>query len=624
MRGRTLRICVALLLSGLWGAALGLQHWRGDGWFLDRIEETMTDFRTLLRGGRPTPSVVAIVAIDDEAVRRAGGFPLPRAALAQLVQRIASLQPKAIALDLLLIDPGPPDDDSALARALSAAPSVIGAAAVYTTGEQSLDAGDGPLARIPLADRLLLPLTRFAEVAEIGVVNVATDKSGTPRAFPMLFRTPDAVYAALPLQAATVATGADPTMGDDGIEIGGRFVPTDAGHALLLNFYGPRGTIDTISAASVLGGTYPGDLIRDRIVVIGATVTGGGDVFPTPFDPILPGVEVISTAVANLLQGDGLVKDRSIRLIDVATAVALPVLLVGLLAWQRSAVGFAVILAVLLAWLCSNFLAFQHNIWLSLAVPMAAVVPPLLLFGLTQIWFDRRQAQFFADQTRLLQRFQAPVLADHLSANPTFLEQPVRQDAAILFIDLSGFTGLSEAQGPGIVRDLLNAFYPIVESAALECHGIITSFAGDGAMLVFGLPTRSQDDAANAARCGVMLSQTTRTWIATLPPEIGSRTSVKIGAHFGPVILSRLGGSQQQITATGDTVNVASRLMEVAAAEGADVALSDELLAMAGPDSAPRRSGTLYGPLKKEIRGRAETLQVWFWRNPDRRAAAAG
>jgi len=613
MSGRRLRICVALLFSALWGTALGWQHWRGNGWLLDRLEATMTDFRLMLRGSLPSPSTVSIVAIDDEAVRQAGGFPLPRAVLAQLVQRIAELQPKAIALDLLLLDPGAPDDDAALARTLAATPSVIGAAAVYTTGVQTLQAGDGPLAQIPISDRLLLPLPRFAEAAEIGIVNVMTDKSGTPRAFPMLFRTADAIYAAMPLQAATVATLSDPVIAHDGIEIAGRFVPTDLGQTLPLNFYGPQGTITTVSAASVLAGSFPGDMLRDRVVVIGATVTGGGDVFPTPFDPVLPGVEVISTAIANLLQGDALERDRTVRLIDAATAVVLPVVLVGLLAWRRSALGFAVILTVALIWLGSNILAFQHNIWLSLALPMAAAGLPLLLFGFAEIWIDRRDAQFFANQTRLLQRFQAPALADYLATNPTFLEQPVRQEAGILFIDLTGFTGLSEVHGPTVVREVLNSFYPIVEAAAVECRGIITSFAGDGAMLVFGLPAQSEADAANGARCGVMLAQSTRAWIATLPPDIGSLISVKIGAHYGTVVLSRLGGNQQQITATGDTVNVASRLMEVAAREGADFAISDDLLAKAGADSGPTRFGTLRGPRRRQIRGRAEPLQVWFW-----------
>ena len=74
---------------------------------------------------------------------------------------------------------------------------------------------------------------------------------------------------------------------------------------------------------------------------------------------------------------------------------------------------------------------------------MTAAVPPAIAFGASQIWLDRRRAQRFAGENELLQRFQAPALRDWLARDPNFLAEPVRQEAAIVFIDLSGFTGLS-------------------------------------------------------------------------------------------------------------------------------------------------------------------------------------
>ena len=89
-----------------------------------------------------------------------------------------------------------------------------------------------------------------------------------------------------------------------------------------------------------------------------------------------------------------------------------------------------------------------------------------------------------------------------------------------------------------------------------------------------------------------------------------------MGAHFGAIIASRLGGgSYQHITATGDSVNVASRLMEVAAKQGAALALSDDLLRQAGPECALLQFGVLTGPRETLIRGRSRALSVWLWRN---------
>jgi adenylate cyclase len=420
----------------------------------------------------------------------------------------------------------------------------------------------------------------------------------------------------LPLRVAALATNAEPTIEADSLTLAGRRIPLDIGHVLPLAFYGRHGTVRTISAASVLNGEIARETVRDRIVVIGASVTGGGDVFPTPFDAVMPGVEIIATAITHLMTGDGILRDRSTRAADAILAIALTMLLVGLLAWGRSAVGLFSIAAVLLIWLVGNFAAFSHGIWLSAALPIAAAAPPAILFGAVQLWLNRRQAQYFAMKSELLQQFQAPALRKWLTRNPEFLIEPVRQDAAIVFIDLSGFTSLSETLGMDAVLEMLKDFHALVDREVVARGGVITSFLGDGAMILFGLPESTADDASNAALCCVDLCNRAEQWIESLPPSIASRTGFKVGAHFGPIIASRLGGgSYQHITATGDSVNVASRLMEVAAKEGVALALSDDLLRQAGPECALLEFGVLTGPRETRIRGRSRAISVWLWRN---------
>ncbi|MFB9980066.1 CHASE2 domain-containing protein [Mesorhizobium kowhaii] len=617
MSRRALPTLIALILAGLWGAGLGFAHWRGNLWFLDRVEATMTDLRTLVRGTAKPPELITIVAIDDEAVRHEGAYPLSRATLARLVDTIARLGPKAIALDLLLVDPGAKDNDEALARSLSASASVIAAAAVYPGGEQWTTAeGEGPIAGVPNAERFLWPLKAFSDAAAVGVVNVATDKTGTPRFVPLLFRAGDRLETSFPLRVAAMAAGKDPEIAADHLSLGGRSIRTDVGHILPLTFYGPRGTIRTISAATVLEGQLDPRTILDRIVVIGATATGTGDVYPTPFDPILPGVEVMSTAIAHLMGGDAIVRDQYVRLADAGFAVVLPMVLVGLLAWRRNAGGLAAIAGVILIWLVVNMTAFLHHIWLSAALPMTAAIPPAILFGAAQLWLGRSRAQFFATQSQLLQRVEAPGMGEWLAKHGDFLSEPVRVDAAILFIDLSGFTGLSETLGPIATRELLNNFYALVGEEVTSCGGVVTSFMGDGAMILFGLPEPATNDAFNAARCCVGLSSRTNDWLASLPASIASRLGFKIGAHHGTIVASRLGGEgRQHIAAIGDTVNVASRLMEIAADQNAEVAVSDVMLDVAGRDCALFKSGTLKGPVETQIRGRSGSLAIWLWQS---------
>ena len=618
MKRRALPILIALLLAGLWGSGLGYLHWRGNMWFLDRVEATMADVRTVIRGTTSPPDLITIVAIDDE-VAKGEGYPLSRVTLSRLIDEIARHDPKIIAVDLLLVDPTEEQDDEALARSLGGSAAVIAAAAVFADGKQWIPPqADVPLVRLPDAERFLMPLQMFSNAAAVGVVNVATDQTGTPRFVPLLFRSGDRVEASLPLRVAALAIGAEPEIEPDRLFLGERSIRTDLGHLLPLAFYGPRGTIPTISAAAVLTGGLDGSEIRNRIVVIGATVTGGGDVFPTPFDPVLPGVEVISTAIAHLMAGDALVRDRYVRLVDAGFALALPMVLVALVAWRRSAIGLAAVIGVVLTWAAVNVTAFSNGIWLSAALPMVAAVPPAILFGAVQLWRDRNRAQYFAMQSRLLQKIQAPGLGKWLAKHSDFLQEPVREDAAVVFIDLSGFTGLSETLGPNATRELLSAFHTLVDEEVTECGGIVTSFMGDGAMILFGLPQPAADDASKAASCSVRLSHRAKAWLASQPASISSRLGYKIGAHFGTVIASRLGGeSHQHIAATGDIVNVASRLMEVAASHHTELAVSDALLRMAGRDCELYRSGALHGPIETGIRGRAGSLAIWLWKDTE-------
>jgi adenylate cyclase len=486
---------------------------------------------------------------------------------------------------------------------------------VFSNTVQPSTDSDAPLARLPEADRFLLPLPLLADRAEVGVANVTTGRTGTPMSIPMLFRTRDKIELSFPLRVASVAIGQKLTIAPDRLLFGDRSIATASNYALPLSYYGPRRTIRTVSAANLLDGQIDKEAIRGRIVVLGATATGAGDFFPTPFDSLMPGVEIISTAITHLMAGDGVVRTWAVRIVEAITTILLPVLLVGLLAWRRNAIGLLAVSAAILAWAAANTVAFAHGIWFDAATTMAAALPPVILFGTLQLWSGRRSAQYFAVQNRLLEQFQTPGLQEWLTRDPEFLLAPVRQNAAVVFIDLSGFTSLSETLDPDATRSLLKGFHALVDKEVTRCGGMITSFLGDGAMILFGLPEARADDAVRAAQCSIALCVKTERWVEALPPPIGSRIGFKIGAHFGPIVASRLGGrNHQHITATGDTVNVASRLMEVAARYDVRLALSDPLRNAAEEIGARLRTGSLAGPVEAQIRGRSGSLAVWLWR----------
>jgi adenylate cyclase len=141
-------------------------------------------------------------------------------------------------------------------------------------------------------------------------------------------------------------------------------------------------------------------------------------------------------------------------------------------------------------------------------------------------------------KSRLLGQFQAQDIQEWLIRNPHFLAEPVPQNGAIVFIDLSGFTPLSEEFGPDHVQELLKGFHALVDREVISSRGTVTSFLGDGAMILFGLPAAAPDDAQRAADCAVRLCLTTRRWLTSLPVSVSSRLGFKVGAQFGRIVAS--------------------------------------------------------------------------------------
>jgi adenylate cyclase len=602
----------AFVLIGLcWGGFLGASQLAGISSALDRFENLTVDWRFSLDGSRPAPDAVVIAAIDEETVRQAGGYPLPRDLLARMVRRIAAHQPRAIAVDLLFLDPGKPEADQQLADAFQSAWTVIAAVGVFDA-EHALAADQlrprsDELARVPSPAGVHSPIAPMREAALQGLVNLSTDHGGVPRHVPMIFFAGGAVVPSFALAAASGALRAEPVLGEDALKLGDRLLPMDLGYHLPLRYYGPRGSIRRFSAARALREDFDAAVVRGRVVLIGATAIGLGDTFATPYDRVVPGIEIFATAVANLLAGDALVRSRTVRWIDAAAAVLLPCLIVLLMTGRRTAVGIALATMTILAWIAAVVVGFRSGYWLSMAVPLAASLPVVAGYGLAGLAHARYAARRLAAEKAVLSKFQSPRLLAHLLAHPEFLEEPSHQAVAVVFVDLSGFTGLAESVGAVATRDLLAQFHALVERDVDAHDGLVGSFMGDGAMILFGLPRPLPDDGVRAFRTVMQLDRSLAQWCAELPTamRIGSR----IGAHAGLAIVSRLGPvHHQHVTATGDTVNVASRLMEVAKQQGAAVVVSDALWAAAG--SEPFAAFADARALEVDIRGRAQPLRV--------------
>jgi adenylate cyclase len=194
----------------------------------------------------------------------------------------------------------------------------------------------------------------------------------------------------------------------------------------------------------------------------------------------------------------------------------------------------------------------------------------------------------YARRSDRLSRYFSPNLVDQLASGDQDLRLAARRcDAAILFIDIHGFTAMAERLQPESVSALLSEFRSIVARQIFAHEGTVDKFIGDAVMAVFGMPTIREDDGARAVRCGTMLLDALREWSKHRVMHGEEPISVSIGGHYGEVFAGAIGDEQLlEFTVLGDTVNVADRLQKFCSGLGRTFIISEALFKTSGADPA--------------------------------------
>jgi len=162
-----------------------------------------------------------------------------------------------------------------------------------------------------------------------------------------------------------------------------------------------------------------------------------------------------------------------------------------------------------------------------------------------------------ATARELFGRYVSPVVAKHaLERGVTLGGEIVR--ATAMFVDLRGFTALTERVAAARVVELLNEFYAIVERVCDAEGGVLTQFLGDGVVVVFGGPLAPMPD---HARCAVRAAVALQRALAARNAGDGEPLLAGIGICTGDMIAGNVGtGGRVTYTIVGDAVNQAARL----------------------------------------------------------------
>ena len=222
-------------------------------------------------------------------------------------------------------------------------------------------------------------------------------------------------------------------------------------------------------------------------MIVGTTAPGIYDLRPTPFGGIYPGMEILATAVDNLVHGD------HVRPVSAAVTVGW-ILALSLLAglgttllkkiWHLG----VLLLAVLALPACAAWLAFKAGAWLDFAAPLFAVLGGFITASLLNYGVEGRQRRFIKSVFRF---YLSPDVIDRVLENPGLLKLGgERREITAFFSDLAGFTSISEGLSPEALVGLLNAYLSEMTDIILGLGGTLDKYEGDAIIAFWNSPAR--------------------------------------------------------------------------------------------------------------------------------------
>ena len=296
---------------------------------------------------------VVIVGIDDESIAAVGRWPWRRAVIARLINSVSAAKPKAIGIDILFSEKDTVNagDDALLAEALKREPNVV-------------------LPILTVQGREVSAIPSIAENANMAKVDVSLDADGVLRRVNL---APTGKGQSRQHMAQKMLQTVD-----SDAQSGTQKMPD---YDFAIPFIGPPGKVNHVSAAAVLRGEVPGNLLSNKYVLIGVTASGLADSYATPSTTIgrlMPGVEVTANVLTALLDG------RSITPLGKYTigVVSAVVTLILLIVFYRAAPGISVYLmffTVVLIPILSLLLLGDVGIWFP---PMSVAISALIAYPL--------------------------------------------------------------------------------------------------------------------------------------------------------------------------------------------------------------------------------------------------
>lgn len=521
---------------------------------LQNVSYSLVDYNTrqAAKGVAPHEDIV-VVAIDEESIQTLGQFPWSRDVYTAFLEAIEQEQyrPKAIAFDILFTDPGEdPQIDADLAAALQKYDNVILPSYINTENEFTRTTVADKSAPLQ-AEEIVKPIPAFSEAVHPAHINRLLDDDGVIRRTWLQIETPEGRIPSLAFQAAKLY----------GADVDHFLQYSDPGpnpmSEMTIQYVSDANGFMTIPFSYILTGDVPLENFKDRIVLVGYTSAGVTDEGVTPIEKSMK----LVYAHANIV--NQLITNVHIRVLPTWVDFAGMLILYAVtlfLVWRVRSIWsllyFLIVIAMLLG---GQYYVYPHHLIWTVTYSMFALVLTFLVNITIKSFAESMQKNFI---TKQFGRYISPVLVQKIVKDNIEIQLGgVSKEATIMFLDIRGFTGLSEKLSPEEVVDFLNTMFNFITKTTLDNHGSIDKFIGDAAMIIFNAPLDVKEHEYYAVKTALEIQQGMVAIRQSIFEKHGVTVNVGIGINTGTVVVGNIGSFLRiDYTAIGDNVNIAARI----------------------------------------------------------------
>lgn len=392
----------------------------------------------------------------------------------------------------------------------------------------------------------------------VGNVRFSPDEDGVYRRLPLYFNYHSLVLPSLPIAVADYLKG----------EKKAAKIPLDSSGQMIIRFHGPTGTYQSYSVAAIINSyaqilegitpQIPPQAFAHKVVFVGASAPGLYDLRPSPLSAVYPGVEIMATALDNILGKDFIRQSPTAVVLLFLFGLALLTALGT--SWLQK-IWQIVLLAVFCFALpaAAAVFAFFRGYWLDFVAPEFAVLLSFIGASLLNYQFEGRRRRFIKSVFRL---YLSPHVIERIIDNPDLLRLGgEKREITSFFSDVAGFTAISEGLSPEDLVNLLNEYLSEMTDIILSSGGTLDKYEGDAIIAFWNAPIDQPDHALRACWAALQCQSRLEELRARFQEQYGHELRMRIGINSGSAVVGNMGSRERfDYTAIGDTVNLASRL----------------------------------------------------------------